>query len=318
MRQSNSKDHEFLDKIQNQSFFPIFILGLHRSGTSILYKTLSDTKRFNILTAYHIFYYDSLVYNHINHIEKIKKDELNDLFQRKGISTRKTDNILVSSDYAYEYMYIFSDQNYSFKITVKNKPLFDEIYNKLKFISSNDYPILLKNPFDFSNFIFIKSIYPNARFIFIHRNPLWIINSTMRLYKSIYKNKNEYLGLFSKTYEQSYDNKLLLLLNKLLYCSYFSPGVLEAIHTCSKKLNYYLKNIGKLLKNDYISIRYEDFCKEPYTEISKIMKFLHLECEIDFKNPIEQRNLDLVPEVEFLKEYICKKMEGYLQYLDYK
>jgi hypothetical protein len=243
---------------------------------------------------------------------------LNDLFQRKGITTRKTDNILVSSDYAYEYMYIFSDQKYSFKITEKNKPLFDEIYNKLKFISSNDYSILLKNPFDFSNFIFIKRIYPNARFIFIHRNPLRIINSTMKLYKSIYKNKNEYLALFSKTYEQSYDNKLLLILNRLLYCSYFSPGVLEAIRTCSKKLNYYLKNIGKLSKNDYISIRYEDFCKKPYTEISKIMEFLHLECEIDFKNPIEQRNLDLVPEVEFLKKYIGKKMEGYLQYLDYK
>ena len=318
MGQNSSKDYGFLDKIQNQSFSPIFILGLHRSGTSILYRTLGDTKRFNILTAYHIFYYDSLVYNYLNQIEKTKKDELNNLFRSKGITTRKTDNILVSSDYAYEYMYIFLNQKYPFKITKKNKPLFDEIYNKLKFISNNEYPILLKNPYDFSNFIFIKNIFPNARFIFIHRNPLWIISSTMRLYKSIYKNKNEYLAIFSKKYKQSYDNKPSLLLNRLFYCSYFPPGVFEVIHSCSKNLNYYLKNISKLSNNDYISIKYEDFCKEPYTEISKIMKYLNLEYEIDIKNPIAQRNLDLVPEVEFLKEYIYKKMEGYLQYFDYK
>jgi len=318
MRQNNSKDHEFLDKIQNQSFSPIFILGLHRSGTSILYKTLGDTKQFNILTAYHIFYYDSLIYNYINQIEKTKKDELNDFFRWKGITTRKTDNMLVSSDYAYEYMYIFSNQGCPFKITKKNKTLFDEICNKLKFISSNENPILLKNPYDFSNFIFIKTIYPNARFIFIHRNPLAIISSTMRLYKSIFKNKNEYLAIFSKTYQQSYNNKLSLFLNRLFYCSYFPPGVFEVIHSCSKNLNYYLKNIGELPKNDYICIRYEDFCNEPYTEISKIMKFLRIDNDLDFKNPIEQRNLDLVPEVEFLKEYIYKKIEGYLQCFNYK
>ncbi len=317
MKQNNSKDHELLGKIHNQSFSPIFILGLHRSGTSILYKTLGDTKQFNILTAYHIFYYDSIIYNYLNQLEKTKKDELNTLFKRKGITTRKTDNMLVSSDYAYEYMYIFSNQGYPFKITKKNKTLFEEIYNKLRFVSGNKNPILLKNPYDFPNFIFIKQIYPNARFIFIHRNPLQIISSAMRLYQTIYKNKNEYLAIFSKTYQQSYENKLSLFLNRFYYCSYFPPGVFEAIHLCSKDLNYYLKNIGKLSKNDYISIRYEDFCKEPYTEISKIMKFLRIDYDLEFKNPIEQRNLGLVPEVDFLKEYIRKKMGRYLDYLDY-
>lgn len=318
MTQNNSKNHEFLEKIHNQLFSPIFILGLHRSGTSILYKALGDTKRFTILTAYHIFFYDSLIYNYINQLEKTKKDELNNLFRQKGIITRKTDNILVTADYAYECMYIFSNKGYPFKITKKNKTLFEEIYNKLQYVSGNKNPILLKNPFDFSNFIFIKQIYPNAKFIFIHRNPLQIISSTMRLYQSIYKNRNEYLAIFSKTYQQSYDNKLLLFLNRLFYCSYFPPGVFEAIHVCSKNLNYYLKNIRKLSKNDYISIRYEDFCKEPYTEILKIMKFLRIDYDFVFKNPIESRNLDLVPEVNFLKKYICKKMNRYLDDLNYQ
>jgi Sulfotransferase family len=317
MKQNNSTDHEFLKKIQNQSFSPIFILGLHRSGTSILYKTLGDTQQFNILTAYHIFFYDSLLYNSIHHLEKTKKDELDNLFRQKGITTRKTDNMLVSAEYAYEYMFIFLNHGYAYKITKKNKTLFEEIYNKIKFISGNENPILFKNPFDFSNFIFIKQIYPNARFIFIHRNPLQVLSSTMRLYQSIYKNKNEYLATFSKIYRQSYDNKLSLFLSRLFYCSYFPPGVFDAIHSCSKNIVYYLNNIGQLSNNDYISVKYEDFCKEPSTEISKIMKFLGFDNDFVCKNPIQQRKLDLVPEVEFLKEYINKKMDRYLHYMNY-
>jgi hypothetical protein len=314
----NSKDYEYFNKIKNQSFTPIFILGLHRSGTSILYKTLGDTKRFNILNAYHIFYYDSLLYNYINKIEETKKEELNSLFKSKGITTRKTDNMLVTSDYAYEYMFIFLKQKYPFKISKKNKLLFDEICNKLKFISNNNYPILLKNPHDFSNFIYIKNIYPNAKFIFIHRNPLDVINSTMRLLKSIYKSKNEYIAIFSKNYDKIYDNKLALMLCRLYCCSYLPLGVFEVIYSNSKKLDYYLKNINKLSKDDYISIKYEDFCKGPYNEISKIMKFLNIEYELDNKNPITERNLDLVTEVDFLKEYIYKKMQKYFQYFDYR
>jgi hypothetical protein len=69
-------DRQYLEKLENVSLQPIFILGLHRSGTSILYKTLGLTGCFNLVTAYHIIKYSEILYNHINSKEGKSKEEL--------------------------------------------------------------------------------------------------------------------------------------------------------------------------------------------------------------------------------------------------
>ncbi|MBE3121464.1 MAG: hypothetical protein IMZ43_08250 [Thermoplasmata archaeon] len=46
-------DNEFIQELQQVTFQPVFIVGLHRSGTSIPYKTLTETGNFNPVTAYH-------------------------------------------------------------------------------------------------------------------------------------------------------------------------------------------------------------------------------------------------------------------------
>lgn len=37
---------------------PVFILGLHRSGTTILYEMLASTGAFDVLTAWHVIEFD--------------------------------------------------------------------------------------------------------------------------------------------------------------------------------------------------------------------------------------------------------------------
>jgi hypothetical protein len=310
-------DDKYLSKIENVSFDPIFILGQHRSGTSILYKMLSETGQFNILTAYHVYYYDELLHIHENNLDEKKKEELDKLFISKGIITRKTDNVKVNADYAYEYMYIFLKNNYPFWVTNKNKWLLDELCKKLKYISKNKHPILLKNPHDFTNFIYLKKIYPNAKFIFIHRHPVQIINSTMRLWHTNLENKNEYLAIFSKKYDQIFKNPLYLSAMRFYYTSNFPIGSLETIYRSTKATKIYLKNINQLSNKDYISIKYEDLCKKPNKTISEIMKLLHLEVNKDFSNQIRQRNLDLLHNVKFFKTFINKKMKSYIEYFSY-
>ena len=70
-------ENKYLDRLDNVSFQPIFVLGFHRSGTSILYKVLESTKCFNIITAYHVIKYDQLLYNRMENKEEIIKQELN-------------------------------------------------------------------------------------------------------------------------------------------------------------------------------------------------------------------------------------------------
>lgn len=263
--------------------------------------------------------YDQLLYNNLKHIEEKKKEELNKLLIKKGITTRKTDKITVNADYTHEYMYIFSERGYAYRITHRNKMLFDEMCKKIKYLAGNDNPILLKNPYDFSNFLFIKKIYPNAKFIFIHRNPVHVINSIMNLWKIHLSEKNEFLALYYKRYDKIYSNPLTRFMSRMYYDYKFPLGIFEIIHRSANDVKYYLKNVEYLPKEDYVSIRYEELCEKPNQVINGILNFLNLESsDIDFSGFIKPRKLSILPIVSSLKPYIFRRMKSYFQCFEYK
>ncbi|MCP2728400.1 hypothetical protein [Limnofasciculus baicalensis] len=66
---NNIPDKSYIDSIQSVGFSPIFIMGDHRFGTTLLYKTLVATECFNFVKAYHIIKYDEIIYNSVNKIE---------------------------------------------------------------------------------------------------------------------------------------------------------------------------------------------------------------------------------------------------------
>ncbi len=278
---------------------------------------LNETGNFNFLNLYHVLNFDRLIYNHINNLELKEKEELNNLLKEKGIVTRKTDNVEVSSDYEHEYAYIFSERNFSSKINNISKELFDILCKKIQYISENDKPLLLKNPHDYPNFLLIKKIYPNAKFVFIHRNPLEVISSIMRLWKTRLKSRDEFFILYSKEYDKLYKNPLLLFASKMYYTSKFPPGIFEVIWHSKKATNYYLKNIKNLSKEDYISIKYGDLCEKPDEIIKAILDFLDLKTDMNFSRYIKPRKLQLLPEVIFLKKLIFKTMKPYFEFFGY-
>ena len=292
-------------------------MGLHRSGTTLLYKILNETGNFIILTTYDVIHYDQLLYNHINKIEKKEKSNLNNLMQKKGIINRKFDQMKVGANREHEYVDIFLNRNYSTKLTQKNNRLFDEMCRKLKFISKKNKPILLKNPFDYPNFLKIKELYPNAKFIFIHRHPLDVLNSCMYVLKSHYSKKNNYIALYDKNYSKIYNNPLTRYFLRFYYIK-FPLGIFQEIFSIIRGNNYYLKNINKLSEKDYIPITYETLCSYPNKTIQSITNFLDIKCKIDFSNYIKPRKLKLYPEVKIMKRYIFRKMKPYFEHFDYK
>jgi hypothetical protein len=306
-------DDKYLDKIKGISYEPVFILGLHRSGTSILYKILNETRQVNIFNLYQQLYYDEITNNHINKLEAKKKQEINKLLINKGIVDRKTDRLKVNADFAQEYFFLFLDKNLPSILDESNKNLLDELCRKIKYISGNNYPILLKNPEDFSNFLYIKKSYPNAKFIFINRNPLNVIDSIMRLWKTHFGTKNEFLGIYYKKYNELYDNPVSRLLFRKYYLPPLSMGLFHTIHRCTKAVNYYLDNRDKLDKQEYISIKYEDLCNKPNDIKNEILKFLNIKSDIDFSDFIKPRNIALSKDISFMKNYIYNKMKSYFK-----
>ena len=312
-------DYNYLDKIKDTKFTPVFIMGVQRSGTSILYKILSKTNTFNFVTSYDVIRNSELIYNHINNLEKKSKDELNDFLKTKSQTSRGIDNLAVTSDFPEEYGFVLAQKTDSSKITPKSYKIFENFCKKIQYISRNDKLLLLKNPFDFSNYIYIKSVFPKAKFIFIHRNPLNTLNSQLKALRTLTKNKSEYMALLSPDYNKLHDNKVLLQFYKFLYSSKTPFRINSAIKKLAESTNYYLENINRLKKEDYVITKYEDLCEKPSEEINKILAFLNLKqaSNKDVGSQIKPRKTVFLKEITKNEKIIKQKMRPYFECCKY-
>ena len=314
----NNLDDKYMHLAKDISFKPIFILGHQRTGTTILYKMLGKTEQFNNVTIYHILKYDELLYNHIKNRENKVKKDINSFFKKSEIKNRSIDKIKVESDCFHDYGYIFSKKKFPKKLSYKSKDLFEKLCKKIIFVSKNNKPILLKNPFDYSNFLLLKKMYPDAKFIFIHRNPYEVVSSMMRAARVLYENKVTFATLFDSKYNQIFDSSLQLNTKKLLYASRFPLGILGTISSYAKESDFFLRNMKYLPDEDYISVRYEDLCYCPNEIICKIMNFLNLNYEKkDFSRYIKPRKLELTRETKIFMGMIYQLMEPYFKWCAY-
>jgi hypothetical protein len=314
---NNHLDDKHIKKIENIRFQPVFIMGLHRSGTSIFYKLLTKTNNFNAVTAYHLIKFNELLHNHINKIEEKSKKDLTN-FLKKIQKDRKIDRLKISADFAEEYGLLLATKTSKSIISKKNLYIFNTLGKKIQFISENKKPLLLKNPIDFPNFIFIKKHFPNAKFVFIHRNPFNISSSFIKAFRLLIIKKNPYISILLKQYNQLYSYKLLLFTFRVL-TGFLSPiGSLILIKYISLSVKKYLKNISKLSQNDFVEITYETLCKRPNETINEILNFLKIgKKNIDFSNYIKPRETNLDPNVIKFQRYIYKSMKKYFERFNY-
>jgi hypothetical protein len=312
-------DHQYIDKIREITFKPVFIMGVQRSGTSILYEILNKTNSFNIITAYHIIKNRELIYNHMNNLEEESKKKLAVFFKSKSQIDRGIDKLKITPDFPEEYGFVLAQKTGKPQIINESLKIFNEFCKKIQYISENNKPLLLKNPFDFSNFLFIKKIIPDAKYIFIHRFPIKTLNSQINSIRTLLKQKSQYMSLLSPSYDKMFNNKILLNYYKFMYNSLSPITTNKAIKNLVNRTKYFLENIESIGKNDYVSTRYEDICEKPNQEIKKIMSFLKIKIDsnVDFRKFIKPRRTVILHELKNQEKYIFKKMENYLEYCGY-
>lgn len=312
-------DDPYLNKIKNIDYNPIFILGLHRSGTSILYKMLHSTGFFNSVSAYHIINYDELLSNSLNKSEPSAKNHLTGLIASKGQLDRGIDTLKITADFSEEYGFHLGKKSSVYHLTSKNLKYFDELAKKIQFISNNNKLLLLKNPWDLSNFLTIKSLIPNAKFIFIHRHPYRSISSFVKATRMIIKKSNPYSMMVFEKYKKTYQNPLLLFMSRLLFYKYNPLGILYLANIDVRSINYYSKNISKLSSNDFVEITYEELCKSPNETMKKLFDFLKISTKKeDFNSFINPRNPQLDPGMKFFSRLIYRKTKPYFDKFCYE
>jgi len=190
----------FSKKIRKISFKehpPVFILGLWRTGTTHLHYLMARDARFGYLNNHQAFTFN---------FSLLSLDRLNKILSIFVPGKRPQDDVRVTLDDPAEEEQAFSTTSirssiHSFyfpanRSYINKYHLFEGITEQEKVAWKQDYLFLLKNIAYYSkkNELILKNphntgrvkelleLFPNAKFIFIHRDPYTVFRSAKKLY----------------------------------------------------------------------------------------------------------------------------------------
>ena len=315
-----TSDKVYANLLEPVKFRPIFIMGVHRSGTTLLYQLLQATGLFNVATSYHVIQYDELLANHVNHKEQEARQALRNLFRNKGITDRVIDDIVIDADTPEEYGFILRNASLKPYVNDASLPKFIELCKKIQLVSETSRPLLLKNPRDFIRFLYLKDKFPEARFIFLHRDPVDTINSHVNAIRAVFHSQSQYQAIINHSYGRMYANPLRLLYSRLKVSPRYGLDLKRARKQHAEKVDYFLRNIESLPGSSYCSIKFEDLCEKPEHAISDITGFLQLSPaqDVNYGALINKRPTVLLDEVEREKDDIKTSLKTYYEYCGFE
>jgi len=312
-------DRMLLPLLEGVPFQPIFIIGDHRSGTTLLYKILAETQSLHVLTAYHVIEYGEILTNHRAGRETQAKQALAERFKTLGLSNRVIDNVPVGPDAPEEYGFILEDSRRP-RVRPANRERMMQICRKLQLTAEGNKPLLLKNPWDALSFAYLKSCFPNAKLIFLHRHPLGVINSQLRAIRSLIEKRNEYTALLANWYARLLQSPAQLAMMRLAFASH--PAMWRTIipRHVLRVNRYFIENIGKVPEQDCFSLRYEDLCQSPRATIEKLLAWLGVCPDVSppYESMIVPRDPELLPEIARYRSEILEPFRPYLKSHGYR
>ncbi len=319
--QKSSRDQPHLSLLESTTVKPIFIIGVARSGTSLLHHLLSETGAFNYVSAYHVFKYEELLDNTINLREAAARQEVNELIQSYGMKDRGIDSIRMSADTPEEYGMILAKLCRRYLVDSATLPFAQQILKKVQYTSgSPEKPLLLKNPADIFDLPFIRAQFPDAKFVLLLRHPIHIANSLIKFYISLTLEVNPYFRDVWPFYRLLSSNPILFKLAKVLLASTFLNSRLRmaslAVSIAQASL---LKNVTLMSAPNVVSIRYEDLCQDPNRMMDCVLKSLEVTPTqtIDFRQRISPRPVKLLPDVEENYHRLAQRFKPLIDYAGY-
>ncbi len=189
------EDAEFLTLLDEMPVRPVFIMGLHRSGTTFLYDSVARAFPLAQLNLYQLFYYDRLLSNRQSGRDVRDAKQLDDCFAALGISDRKIDSVPVAAGEVEEYGYLLRRRFGSFKLNEDSASFFAQMCRKLQLVQPGSEAVLLKNPWDTGNAQWMAKRFPDARFIYISREPIAVLNSMLNALLSYLEGPQHYLEM---------------------------------------------------------------------------------------------------------------------------
>lgn len=263
-----SKKEFILLKKQNHPNFkledPIFILGHWRSGTTHLQNILINDKNFNYPTLLQVTFPNTFLVIQEKLKSKKKKMENKRPMDNMKINPKSPgedevavwsmcnispigSRLLKNKESYYDRFLTFEDA------TKQEYEIWENsLLTFLSKVSGNDTrPLLLKSPEHTARIKILLNIFPNAKFIHLHRNPLDVFQSTKHLFDKVIRP-----SYYHKVDDEHLTNRIISVYRKM-YDSFF-------------------EDIKLLNKNNFIDISYENLIEAPVEVIRNIYTQLNL------------------------------------------
>jgi hypothetical protein len=250
---------------------PVFILGFYRSGTTYLHEFLTQDNRFGYHTNFQMIFPDMMlscekwlspVFDFICRVFNI-----HDPIHRMRMSFRgpgEDDGTMTTSvnprgaqwgyffpkkmiEYFHKYV-LFKDISSSEIEKWKGDYIF--LLKKIS-LANHNKQLVLKSPPNTARIKLLLSIFPNAKFIFIHRDP----------YK-VYASNKQFLKVTQAIY--AIGGSRMVDFNK------------NILDTYSKTMDRYLKEKDLIPTGQLIELAYEDLINNPLACIKTAYETLHL------------------------------------------
>jgi hypothetical protein len=217
----------------------------------------------------------------------------------------------IVSPYAFQWGYLFPQKIYHYleKYILFENISFDEIQDwkntylyllKKLSIANKSRQLVLKNPPNTARIKMLLSLFPDAKFIYIHRNPFEVYASNKRLWEMI---RDIYMLGRSRSVN-------------------FSNIILD---TYSKMMNRYLQDKPLIPSGQLIEIQYETFIENPVDTMKNIYHRLNLRnfsyCEpAMLAYACKQKNYSLLKHhlAPGEQNIVSEKWEKFIEYYNYR
>ncbi len=245
---------------------PVFILGLHRSGTTLLYELLGATGCFNVVTARHVAFFDGIARpgGDVEGFDRRVAERFGSLEQ----ADRGVDGVSVGPDTPEEYGFLLERLTGSRGFSASSGGALRCICDMIQRDSGARRPTLLKNPWDFDRADLLREVFPGARFVFIHRNPFHVLSSTLRMTLALAERRSAYLAMLSDRYAALSESEFPWRVVRRLGRG--APGLMAdwIIRYFASRAKGFLRVMPRGDWGSFPHIRYEELCEDPDDVIS--------------------------------------------------
>lgn len=245
---------------------PVFIIGAPRTGSTVLYQTI--TNQLDVLYIDNITcrFYKNLFFGFLLS-KKLYNQKAHNCFKSNHGDTTKCGNHAPSECGEFWYRWLSTDEHFV-DYDVVTEQMISEIRDEITAITNYfDKPIVFKNLNAGQRLRLLSKCFPNAKFIFIKREPLFTAQSILKAKRKIGISDNTFWSIKPKNFKE--------LENVDPY-----QQIVKQIYFLEKQI---MKDSVLFHKNNFLCLNYKDLGNDFTKTINVIQNFISVSKRQNFE-----------------------------------